>query len=394
MDTPFSRFCSFVISMLIVVGLVVVLVQGVANGDNSPGYADASGNPNVVSGSLTAIGNGIGSATHSMGQSLDNGSHTVAADTSKSVHTVGYAVNTGSRSVASAVTRSTLYSAETSLKTLTATATAVSKTSDFTIAVMTKSASLTASAVVKSSNVAAVATSRGISGVAATDYGALRMAGSIAWNGESFMGHSSLTSLAFAAHGTGHLTQLVSNTNVMASVFRPTDSSKVPVIHAVAYKPVAIVKPVAKPTPPVTPPAQLAPAPPQLPVATVAAAADRSLSAAKANDLYAWGNCTWWVFIKRYEIGDPIPNSWGNATNWAYAASLDGYVVDHHPTPGSIMQISGVDYGLGHVAFVESVDPDGTWHISEMNVLGLDVVDNKAEPASAAANYRFIHDAN
>src|SRR5215831_5950410 len=113
MDTPFSRFCSFVISMLIVVGLVVVLVQGVANGDNSPSYANASDNPNVVSGSLSAIGNGIGSASHSMGQSLNNGSHTIAMDTSKSVHTVGDAVGTGSQSVASTVTRSTRYSAET-----------------------------------------------------------------------------------------------------------------------------------------------------------------------------------------------------------------------------------------------------------------------------------------
>jgi surface antigen len=41
---------------------------------------------------------------------------------------------------------------------------------------------------------------------------------------------------------------------------------------------------------------------------------------------------------------------------------------------------------------VESVDADGTWHISEMNVLGLDVVDHKAMPLSAAAGYDFIHD--
>jgi peptidoglycan endopeptidase LytE len=55
------------------------------------------------------------------------------------------------------------------------------------------------------------------------------------------------------------------------------------------------------------------------------------------------------------------------------------------------MQISNVDGGLGHVAFVESVDPDGTWHISEMNVLGLDIIDYKAEVSSDALNYNFIH---
>src|SRR5579884_1148394 len=105
------------------------------------------------------------------------------------------------------------------------------------------------------------------------------------------------------------------------------------------------------------------------------------------DDLYDWGNCTWWVSIRRSQINDPIPNTWGNAATWAERAAINGYLVDHTPTPGSIMQISNVDGGLGHVAFVESVDPDGTWHISEMNVLGLDVVDYKAEPQAAANNY-------
>ncbi|HET8992083.1 MAG TPA: CHAP domain-containing protein, partial [Candidatus Saccharimonadales bacterium] len=108
-------------------------------------------------------------------------------------------------------------------------------------------------------------------------------------------------------------------------------------------------------------------------------------------DYYDWGNCTWWVSIRRSQVSEPIPNNWGNAATWAYYAAQQGYTVDHTPSFGAIMQISGVDNGLGHVAFVESVDPDGTWHISEMNVLGLDVVDYKGMPASAAANYNFIH---
>jgi surface antigen len=108
-------------------------------------------------------------------------------------------------------------------------------------------------------------------------------------------------------------------------------------------------------------------------------------------DDYAWGNCTWWVDMRRAQIGEPIPNTWGNAATWALYAAEDGYLVDQTPSYGAIMQISNVDNGLGHVAFVESVDPDGTWHISEMNVLGLDIVDDKAMPPSAAANYNFIH---
>jgi surface antigen len=108
-----------------------------------------------------------------------------------------------------------------------------------------------------------------------------------------------------------------------------------------------------------------------------------------SGNTYAWGNCTWWVAILRSRNSNPIPNSWGNATTWASRAADDGYLVDHTPAPGAIMQRSG---GLGHVAFVESVDPDGTWHISEMNVVGLDVVSHKSLPLSAASAYNFIHD--
>jgi surface antigen len=108
-------------------------------------------------------------------------------------------------------------------------------------------------------------------------------------------------------------------------------------------------------------------------------------------DYYAWGNCTWWVFILRSQIGETIPNSWGNAATWASRAQADGYLVDHTPAYGAIMQISDVDHGLGHVAFVESVSADGSWTISEMNVKGLDVVDTKTLSAADAASYNFIH---
>jgi surface antigen len=111
-------------------------------------------------------------------------------------------------------------------------------------------------------------------------------------------------------------------------------------------------------------------------------------------DNYAWGNCTWWADMRRSQIGEPVPNTWGNAATWAARAQADGYIVDHTPTYGAIMQISDVDNGLGHVAFVESVNPtDGSWTISEMNVKGLDVVDYKTLTAADATGYNFIHTA-
>lgn len=108
-------------------------------------------------------------------------------------------------------------------------------------------------------------------------------------------------------------------------------------------------------------------------------------------DNYAWGNCTWWAAMRRSQTGEPIPNSWGNAATWATRAQADGYLVDHTPTYGAIMQTPFVDNGLGHVAFVESVNEDGSWTISEMNVKGLDVVDYKTLSVADAADYNFIH---
>jgi surface antigen len=109
------------------------------------------------------------------------------------------------------------------------------------------------------------------------------------------------------------------------------------------------------------------------------------------NDHYDWGNCTYWAALLRIQMGDPIPNTWGNANTWAKNAKADGYLVDKTPTYGSIMQTDAGD--LGHVAFVENVDPiTGKWTISEMNVLGLDMIDTRTLNATDAKNFNFIHD--
>lgn len=110
-------------------------------------------------------------------------------------------------------------------------------------------------------------------------------------------------------------------------------------------------------------------------------------------DMYAWGNCTYWVYALRLQAGNPIPTTWGNAATWAPRAAADGYVVDHTPAVGAIMQTTDSAGGLGHVAYVISVDPtNGEWEISEMNVKGLDVIDIRKFPASTANSYNFIHD--
>ena len=108
------------------------------------------------------------------------------------------------------------------------------------------------------------------------------------------------------------------------------------------------------------------------------------------SNLYDWGQCTWYVFNKRQEIGKPISTYWWNANNWANGASQDGYTVDNRPEVGSILQSTAGYYG--HVAFVEQIRPDGSLLVSEMNFTGSPgIVTYRTVTASQIANYRFIH---
>lgn len=109
---------------------------------------------------------------------------------------------------------------------------------------------------------------------------------------------------------------------------------------------------------------------------------------AKAGNAYAWGNCTWYVYNMRPDIG----SFWGNASSWAISARAAGYRVDNVPIVGSIAQwnpYASGHSGYGHVAYVEAVNSDGTITISEMNVRGLGITSRRTISASSVSN--FIH---
>ena len=112
-------------------------------------------------------------------------------------------------------------------------------------------------------------------------------------------------------------------------------------------------------------------------------------SASDAN-LYDWGQCTWHVINRRAETGQPISTYWWNADHWANNAAADGYTVNNTPTAGSIMQ--NYEGPIGHVAYVEQVNPDGSILISEMNYnTPPGTVDYRTIPASTASSYNYIH---
>jgi hypothetical protein len=70
---------------------------------------------------------------------------------------------------------------------------------------------------------------------------------------------------------------------------------------------------------------------------------------------YPVGQCTWWVWTKR-----PV-GFWNDATDWKWQAIRDGYSVSDVPVAGAIA------WTYGHVAYVESVNSDGSVNISEAN---------------------------
>ena len=92
-------------------------------------------------------------------------------------------------------------------------------------------------------------------------------------------------------------------------------------------------------------------------------------------NLFPYGQCTWWADQRFYQIhGVYVP--WvttSDAWQWLGRAQAYGWIVSSQPTVGSIIDlqpwVQGA-YGLGHVAVVERVLPNGHVLTSNMNWAG------------------------
>lgn len=106
---------------------------------------------------------------------------------------------------------------------------------------------------------------------------------------------------------------------------------------------------------------------------------------------YAPGYCTAYAYDRRVELGLKVGGNWGNANTWAYFAQQQGYEVSNTPTKGAIMQNGG---GLGHVAIVEELLPNGDINISEMNASvsggGWNIVSGRTISAATKGQYLYI----
>ena len=116
-------------------------------------------------------------------------------------------------------------------------------------------------------------------------------------------------------------------------------------------------------------------------------------SVSNSGNLYTTGQCTYYAFDRRAELGKPIGSLWGNASNWAYSANQAGFNVDHTPEVGAVFQNGSGQNGAGaygHVGVVESINSNGSVTVSEMNWNG-GVNVKSYRTISNPNSYNYIH---
>ena len=105
---------------------------------------------------------------------------------------------------------------------------------------------------------------------------------------------------------------------------------------------------------------------------------------------YSAGNCTWYAYERRMQLGRPIGGLWGNAKSWADGALAAGYSVGSTPAVGAVIQTSGGGGGYGHVGVVERIEGDDMI-VSDMNYAGYNVVTWRRISLSQAGNFKYIY---
>ena len=118
--------------------------------------------------------------------------------------------------------------------------------------------------------------------------------------------------------------------------------------------------------------------------------ASRSWLTASVGNRYAAGNCTWYAYERRLQLGRPIGSFWGHAKAWSASARAAGLVVNNVPAPGAIIQNVWGGYGYGHVGIVERVDGQNIY-VSDMNYKGYNIISSRIVPLAEVGRYNFIH---
>lgn len=107
---------------------------------------------------------------------------------------------------------------------------------------------------------------------------------------------------------------------------------------------------------------------------------------------YVAGQCTWYAYNRRKEMGIGTPSFLHNGGQWYIYAPQYGLRVDHSPQVGAALSfppgVAGADGYYGHVAVVEAVYGNSIL-ISEMNVKGEFIVSQRV--LYNPGQYWYVH---
>ena len=98
---------------------------------------------------------------------------------------------------------------------------------------------------------------------------------------------------------------------------------------------------------------------------------------------YPWGQCTWYAYQRRAELGLPSSGNFGNWVDNTPRHVGDAVVF----APGQ----ANADGTYGHVAVLEKINADGSIEISESNAKGLGVISTRTFSAAEAGKFQYVH---
>lgn len=104
---------------------------------------------------------------------------------------------------------------------------------------------------------------------------------------------------------------------------------------------------------------------------------------------YDYGWCTWHAANRRIQNGNPLPTNLGNAISWLSVARRAGLATSSEPSAGAVVYHKNIG-GLGHVAYVEKINDNGSAMVSDMNYPSWGRVTYRTVQPSEFGNYAFI----
>ena len=115
-----------------------------------------------------------------------------------------------------------------------------------------------------------------------------------------------------------------------------------------------------------------------------------------SGNAYEFSQCTWWVYVRRHQLGLPVGSHMGNGNMWGNSARALGYWVDHTARHiGDIMVFAagqdGADATYGHVAIIEKINSDGSVTTSESGSVMNGATYSHTYSATDVAQHDIIH---